>query len=152
MNKVIGKLSSFGFEMTPAPAVQAFFYIERIDYGEWVDFLIDTGASGTCLHGPHAFDLQEYMRPRTIRYSNGIGGVRVGYYQERAIILLSDDKGQPVFQVVQLAIHQFKDKDLNNQNIFEDCLECPCILGRDILKACRLIYQADPEEIALIFP
>ncbi|MBA7706182.1 hypothetical protein ES703_115031 [subsurface metagenome] len=136
MNKVVGKLSRFGFEMTPAPAVQAYFYIERLDYGEWVDFLIDTGASGTCLHGPHAFDLQEHMRPETLDYSTGIGGIRVGYYSETAVILLRDDMGQPLFQTVQLAIHQFTEECVNNQDILEDCLECPSILGRDILNNC----------------
>lgn len=151
MNKVIGKLSTFGFEMTPAPSVQAFFYIERLDFGEWVDFLVDTGASGTCLHGPHAFELQEYMRPRTLRYSTGIGGIRVGYYSEKATILLQDDKGQPLFQPIRLAIHQFTDKYVREQELLEDCLECPSILGRDVLNRCSFFYQANPEEIALIF-
>lgn len=149
--KVIAKLSKFGYEMTPAPAVQAFFYIERIDYGEWVDFLIDTGASGTSLHGPHAFDLQEYMRIETLDYSNGFGEIRVGYYYETAIILFWDENGKPLYQVVELAINQFTEDYMNNQNILDDCLECPCLLGRDILDKCTFLYQVNPEEITLTF-
>ena len=151
MNKVIGKLSTFGFEMTPAPAVQAFFYIDRLEHGEWVDFLVDTGASGTCLHGPHALDLQGRMRPRTLRYSNGIGGIRVGYYHEVATILLRDNNGQPVFQHIRLAIHQFTDEYQNDPKTLKDCLDCPCILGPDILNGCSFSYQTNPEEISLIF-
>lgn len=135
--------------MIPAPSVQVFCYIKRINHGEWVDFLIDTGASATCLHGTYAFDLQEYMRIRTLRDSSGIGGVRCGYYQEEATLVFRDDIGQPLSRVVRIGIQQFTEDHVNDPHTLEECLECPSLLGRDILNNCLFIYKAKPEAITL---
>lgn len=151
MRKVTGRLSTFGFSMTPAPAVQVYCYIERIKHGEWVDFLIDTGASGTCLHGVYAFDLQEHMRIHTIRYSYGIAGMKCGYYREKATLLFRDDKGQPLRRVITLCIQQFTAEHVNDHQTLADCLACPSLLGRDILNKCFFIYKTKPEEVTLAF-
>ena len=60
--------------MTPAPAVQAFWFMPRLNRGEWILFLVDTGASSTCLNGIHALPLQANMNPNTLTNSFGIGG------------------------------------------------------------------------------
>lgn len=151
MRKVTCRSQTFGFETTPAPAVQAYCYIERIGHGEMVDFLIDTGATETCLHGIYAFDLQEYMRIRTLQYYFGIGGVSCGYYHEEATLVFRDDKGQPLSRVIRLGIQQFTDEHVNNPDTFEECLECPSLLGRDILNKCLFFYRLKPEEITLTF-
>ena len=135
----------------PAPAVQAYCYIRRINHGEWVDFLIDTGASGTCLHGVYAFDLQEHMQSHRIRYSYGIGGMSCGYYHERATLLFRDDKGQPLRRVITLGIQQFTAEHVNDQQTLTDCLGCPSLLGRDILNKCLFTYRTNPAEVTLAF-
>lgn len=151
MREVTGRLSTFGFSMMPAPAVQAYCYIRRINHGEWVDFLIDTGASGTCLHGVYAFDLQEHMQSHRIRYSYGIGGMSCGYYHERATLLFRDDKGQPLRRVITLGIQQFTAEHVNDQQTLTDCLGCPSLLGRDILNKCLFTYRTNPAEVTLAF-
>ena len=152
MRKVTCKSQTFGFETTPAPAVQAYCYIKRINHGEWVDFLIDTGATRTCLHGIYAFDLQEHMRIKTLEGYYGIGGVSCGYYHERATLIFLDDKGQPLSRVIRIGIQQFTDEHVNDQDTLEECLECPSLIGRDILNKCLFVYQTKPEEITLTFP
>ncbi len=151
MRKVTCKSQTFGFETTPAPAVQAFCYIKRINHGEWVDFLIDTGASGTCLHGTYAFELQEHMHINTLEEYFGIAGVSCGYYHENVVLLFHDDNGQPLYQSIRIGIQQFTEQHLNDPDTLEECLECPSLLGRDILNKCLFIYQAKPEEITLSF-
>lgn len=151
MRKVVCKLQTFGFDTTPAPSVQVFCYIKRINHSEWVDFLIDTGASETCLHGTYAFDLQEYMRIRTLRDYYGIGGVSCSYYHEEATLIFRDDTGQPLSRVVRIGIQQFTEEHVNDPDTLEECLECPSLLGRDILNRCLFIYKTKPEEITLTF-
>lgn len=151
MRKVICKSQTFGFETTPAPAVQAYCYIKRINHSEWVDFLIDTGASGTCLHGIYAFDLQEHMRKRTLKDYYGIGGVSCGYYHEEATLVFRDDRNQPLSRMVRIGIQQFTEEHLKDQDLLEECLECPSLLGRDILSKCFFVYKTNPEEITLTF-
>lgn len=152
MKLVRCSLSTFGFEMTPAPAVQAYCYINRINRGEWVDLLIDTGASETCLHGIYALDLQEYMRDDTLEVSYGIGGIRCAYYHERATLLFRDEKSQPLSRVVMIGIQQFTEEDFNDPDNLEDCLECPSLLGRDILSRWELRYNHQKEDITLRVP
>ncbi len=119
MRKVICRSQTFGFETTPAPAVQVYCYIERLGHGEMVDFLIDTGASETCLHGVYAFDLQEHMRIRTLEYYYGIGGISCAYYHEKATLVFQDDKGQPLSKVIRIGIQQFTDEHLDDPDTFE---------------------------------
>jgi len=152
MRRVIGKTQTFGSEITPAPAVQAYCYIARINHGEWVDFLIDTGAGGTCLHGTYAFDLQDRLRSRTLMDYGGIAGVRCRYYHEKAELLFLDDRGQPVSCPVRLGIQQFTPEHVNDQDILEECLDCPSLLGRDILNNCLFTYNFNQlEQVAITF-
>ncbi|MFC2035108.1 hypothetical protein ACFLUJ_03180 [Chloroflexota bacterium] len=134
----------------PAPAVQAFLYIERINHGEWVEFLVDTGASGTCLHGIYAFDLQAQMRHRTIRYSECIGGMKCGYFHEEATLLFRDDAQQPVRRFTRLAIQQFTEECMNEQDTLKRALGCPPLLGRDILSRWEFSYNHQKQDVRLI--
>ncbi|MFC2018624.1 hypothetical protein ACFLU4_01535 [Chloroflexota bacterium] len=151
MRKVIGTLQTFGAETTPAPAVQVYVYIERIRHGEWVDFLIDTGASASCLHGAYALDLQNRMRIRSLRYYGGIAGMSSGYYHEEAELLFLDDKGNPFSRFIRIGIQQFTREHLADPDILEECLDCPSLLGRDILNRCLFAYSIAPEEVTLTF-
>lgn len=151
VRRIICWPQTFGFETTPAPAVQVYCYIERIGYGEMVDFLIDTGASETCLHGIYAFDLQEHMRISTLENYYGIGGISCGYYHEKATLIFQDDKGQPLSRVIRIGIQQFTDKHVSDPGTLEESLECPSLLGRDILNKSLFVYRIKPEEITLTF-
>lgn len=132
--------------MTPAPAVQAYCYIPRVNHGEWVHFLIDTGASETCLNGIYALGLQHHMRPETLEESHGIGG-NCDYFHERTILVFRDDRNQWLSRVVWLGIQHITRAHLNNPNI----LHCPALLGRDILNRSRLDYNPNQREVTLIF-
>ncbi len=133
--------------MTPAPAVQAYCYIPRINHGEWVDFLVDTGASATCLNGIYARDLRNNMRPHTLSPSHGIGG-SCEYFYEEAILVFRDDYGQYLSRPLDIGVQQIQQQHLNDPR----SLYCPCLLGRDILNSCTLNYDPSHNDIALIFP
>ena len=74
MRRIKGDLSNFNILMTPAPRVQVSCFIPRLNLSTEVDFMVDTGASGTCLNGGYALGLQRYMREETLHSSTGIGG------------------------------------------------------------------------------
>lgn len=132
--------------MTPAPSVQVYCYLPRIDHGEWVHFLIDTGASESCLHGHYALDIQHRMLPETLSDSCGIGGDR-GYFHEKTGIVFWDDRGEPLLREVDLGIQCIQKKHLANPDI----LQFPCLLGRDILNKCVFHYNYSRREVYLIF-
>jgi len=149
MHKVICRLSRFGFvSMRPAPAVQAFCYIPIINHSEWVDFLIDTGASETCLNGIYALDLQQEMRKETLEDSLGVGG-GCRYYHERAVLIFQDDQNEPFeHQVLPMGIQQIIPEHLK----IPDFLDCPSLLGRDVIEHCVFHYEPDNGIVELIFP
>ncbi len=131
--------------MMPAPAVQAFWYIPRLDHGEWVDFLIDTGASGTCLNGIYTLDLQRHMRRSTLSTSHGIGTSE--YFYERAIIIFRDDNNELLSRTIQLGIQRIIRQHLSDPF----ALHCPCLLGRDIINGCTFGYDPRHNETTPIF-
>lgn len=147
MRRVTCTLSTFGFQGMPAPAVQAYWYLPRLNHGEWILFLIDTGASATCLNGIYALGLQQQMRPRTLTSSFGIGGSSQ-YFSERAVIVFRDDRGQLFHRTIQIGIQQIQRQHLNDPN----ALQCPCLLGRDILHWCALNYNPTRNDVVLVFP
>lgn len=152
MRRVIGKTQTFGSEDTPAPAVQVYCYIARINHGEWIDFLIDTGAGGTCLHGTYAFDLQDRLRSRTLKPYGGIAGISCYYYHEQAELLFMDDKGQEVSRIIRIGIQQFTPEHVRDQDTLEKCLDCPSLLGRNILNNCLFTYNFNQlEQVVLTF-
>lgn len=148
MRTVRCTLSSFGYGGVPAPAVQAYFYIPRIAQSGLVTFLIDTGASGSCLHGPPALYLQGYLKKQSIRSTTGIGG-NSRYYHERAILVFTDDKGQRLARGTSLGIQKLSPiKTFFNKGI----LRLPNLLGRDILSRCEFRYDASNGNITMTFP
>lgn len=152
MRRVIGKTQTFGSGDTPAPAVQVYLYIERINHGEWIDFMIDTGAGGTCLHGSYAFDLQDRLRSRTLKPYGGIAGISCWYYHEKAELLFVDDRGEEVSRIIRIGIQQFTPEHVRDQDTLEECLDCPSLLGRDILNKCIFTYSLNhTEKVVLEF-
>jgi hypothetical protein len=146
MKRVKCSLSTFGLDIPPAPSVRAFYFLPRINHSEFVDFLIDTGASDTCLNGIQARDLQSLMHRDTLEVSIGIG--TCGYFHEPAIIIFTDESGKPFAKKLQLlGVQCIKRKDLNNN----DVLMLPNLLGRDILNDTSFIYDPNPGNVFLKF-
>lgn len=134
--------------MRPAPAVQVFCYIPILDHGEWVDFLIDTGSSDTCLNGIYALDLQQNMREETLGDSLSVGG-GCKYYHERAVLIFQDENDDPFScQVLPLGIQQIQPQHLK----IPDFLDCPSLLGRDVIEKCVLYVEISKGTVELVFP
>lgn len=140
--------SSFGYSGVPAPAVQAYYYFPRIRKGNWVTFMIDTGASETCLNGLSALPLQKHFKQKHVTPSCGIGG-SCDYYQEKAIIVFRDDKGKPLAKSALLGIQKIDLAELANRS---EILRLPCLLGRDILSTGELRYNVPQGYTSIIFP
>lgn len=134
---------SFGRQMEPAPAVRAYCYLNRLSMGFWVNFMVDTGAAGTCLHGAKAWAIRQYMRSLTLRPASGVGG-SCWYYGEQATLVFYDTNRNRVARTFnRLDIQQFTD---NNVDFV------PSLLGRDIINRWRLHYDYPNGSMCLIAP
>lgn len=123
--------------MSPAPAVQALCYIPRIHHSEWLDFMIDTGASATCLNSTYALGLEQYKRTGTVRQSTGISG-SCDYFYEDALLIFMDIIGSQVAESIKLGIQCIPATTQNDP----EWLHCPCLLGRDIINKYTFTYDA----------
>ena len=130
--------------MSPAPAVQALCYIPRIHHSEWVDFMIDTGASATCLNGIYALGLEQYKRTGTIRRSTGISG-SCDYFYEDALLIFMDARRRQVAESIKMGIQCIPATNQNDP----DWLHCPCLLGRDIINKYVFTYDAQNDRVTL---
>jgi len=149
MKRIKGDLSDFGILLTPAPRVQVLCYIPRLNFSAEVDFMIDTGASETCLNGGHALGLQRYMRKETLYYSSGIGG-QCGYYEETALLIFTDTTGQLLDYELELGIQCIRRFLWRRPSLLT--LRTPCLLGHDVLSKWELRYNHQKEDITLIAP
>ncbi len=141
--------SSFGYQSsTPAPAVQVLVFIPRINFSVLQTFLIDTGASGTCLHGLSALRLQSVLDTASIQSSSGIGG-HCYYYQERALLVFKDTNNNDFSRATLLGIQKIEPSELHTK---PGILRLPSLLGRDILSKCELRYNYPSNETSLIIP
>jgi hypothetical protein len=124
--------------MEPAPAVQAYCYLTRINVGFWVTFMVDTGAAGTTLHGAPAWSVQRYMRPATILPASGVGG-NCNYYGEQSILVFRATDNNPVSRTLRrIDIQALTDREILNPS---SLLSIPSLLGRDILNKWKLNYD-----------
>jgi len=150
MRKIECDLSNFGFtRMTPAPRTQAYCYIPRLKLGRQVDFMVDTGASSTCLNGRYVLGLQRYMRKNTLITSTGIGGT-CGYYTEDGILVFTDSTGQEIAFKLKLSIQRIRCWLWRKPSL--SILRTPCLLGRDILSKWEFRYNHQKADIILIIP
>jgi len=149
MRTIPGFLSRFGSRMTPAPAVQVYYYIERLNITHLVTFMIDTGASGTCLHGFRARELQGHMRQNTLDPARGVGGSAL-YYGERVLLIFTDDNNQLLSRSLnRMDIQQILPSAVAKDR---DILRLPSLLGRDILNRWEFRYNASQGNVTLLVP
>ena len=133
----------------PAPAVQAYCFIPRIKLGRNVEFMVDTGASATCLNGNYALGLQRHMCKDTLSPSTGIGG-QCGYYAEDAVLVFTDIKGQELSFPLKLSIQRIRRCLWRQPKLY--VLQTPCLLGRDLFSKWELRYNHRKKDITLIAP
>jgi len=141
--------STFGAQMEPAPAVQAYCYLTRLNTGFWVTFMVDTGAAGTALHGVPAWRVQRHMRPETLLPASGVGG-SCYYYGERATLVFVDNKQNPIAKTLnRIDIQAITPRDIiASQGI----PSVPSLLGRDILNRRKLNYDCPNNVMCLEAP
>ena len=109
--------------------------------------MVDTGASGTSLHGAIAWMLQPRLRLTTLDTARGIGG-SCRYYGEPAIALFTNIQGRPVTRTLRrIDIQRILPKELARD---ADILRVPSLLGRDILSRWALTYDVPRGDVKLI--
>jgi hypothetical protein len=133
----------------PAPAVRAYFYIPKIDYGCATTFLIDTGSDRSCLHGPLAYKLNSKLVGGDVESCNGIGG-SCDYFIEEGIIIFWGPDGESFEPVdsIKLGIQKISEKDLKN----DEKMKLSSVLGRDILNRGNLTFNPSESIINFCLP
>ncbi|MBA7480330.1 hypothetical protein ES707_15781 [subsurface metagenome] len=124
-----------GFHTLPAPYVQAFLVLPRIELRGLINFMIDTGADNTTLS---LIDVErmnlDYRRLRRDSQTpvDGIGGEQY-FYQEEAVLIIRDENGE----IYTFPIHAHipkrgRGEQANRQR------KLPSVLGRDVINQVRL--------------
>ena len=139
--------STFGAQMEPAPAVQAYCFLIRLNIGFWVTFMIDTGAAETCLHGVPAFRIRQNLRPETLELASGIGGT-CEYYGERATLVFSDNKRNAVSRTLNRIDIQKITPTVIMAN--RGIPSTPSLIGRDILNRWKFTMDCPNSAICLV--
>ena len=126
------------FDGLGQPILRAGFLIPRFGISGLIDFLVDTGASHTCLHPDDGARIQipfdELQNPDDVI---GIGGTG-SYYSETATVLLYDAERSHRFEVT-LSIAKPQPPTRDNPNPVVN--EIPSLLGRDVLNRLRIDYH-----------
>ena len=130
---IIGQFDDWG-----GPILRAGLLIPRFGISRQVNFLVDTGAINTCLHpndGQYIhIPFDELRAPQS---SIGIGGSQP-YYQEPAVIILTDSDGEHRFPII-LSIA--KPQSITPSDPDPIINRIPSLLGRDVLNRLRIDYH-----------
>jgi hypothetical protein len=145
MKNIEGFYHTFGFSDngTPAPAVQARWYFPSLKIGSWVTFLVDSGASQTTINGIQAETLQKFLIGHETTEHLGLHGT-CDYYNEPAELTFLVDN-RPIIIAATIGIQKIEPKHKINP-IYE---KIPCLLGRDILKSCKLYMDISKRVLVL---
>ena len=126
------------FDERGRPYIEGQVWLPRLNVFEWVDFLVDTGATATSLSPNGGENLlvpvSELTNP--VRHS-GIGGSRT-YYRKPAIILFPYEAEWRPFEV-----------DLYIAPPDDGADYLPSLLGRDILNTLRMEYDFPARRLEL---
>lgn len=144
-----GTFSSFGFTVTKMPCVQSYIYLPRLDQGKWVNFLVDTGASQTCLGPIDCISLsvtRSKLRKSTLHTIVGIGGY-VEMFSESAILIFRQQDNEILTYRCTIELPSLTRKSYaDNASTFS----IPSLLGRDVLAQLSVYMNLDKDELHLI--
>ena len=132
---IVGRFDELGY-----PIVECRIVIQRFRINSPVSFLLDTGASSTCLHPKDATDIgMPFSRLGNSVSYRGIGG-SAEYFREQAFLCFVDQRiGQ--YQVYETLLHIAKP----HPNVDD----LPALLGRDVINQWHMQY--DPSNAHLQF-
>lgn len=123
-----------GFDPAGRPFVEAIVLVEDFGFEGNVEFLVDTGASATCLHHPDAEDLtRSLLRANWNEKATftGVGGTAT-YFAVTAQVEFADTSGEPVSYPITLYAACGAP---GSGNII------PSLLGQDVLRHQTLVHS-----------
>jgi len=136
-----------GIHPLPAPHVQAFLFIPRLNSSGTVIFMIDTGADNTTLS---LIDIERLninyrrLRPSSLIPVAGLGGDQ-RCYQEEAAIIFRDDNGA----TCSFSSKVWIPKKGRTSEEREQQRKLISVIGRDVISHCHfnVDYQKDLVEL-----
>ena len=114
--------------------MEAIVLVEHFGFQDNVEFLVDTGASATCLHHPDAEDLTQSLQRADWREKEtftGVGGTAT-YFAVTAQVEFADTSGAPVRYPITLYVA------LEFPN---SASRIPSLLGQDVLRHQTLVHS-----------
>jgi predicted aspartyl protease len=136
-----------GFHTSPAPFVQAYLLLPKLNIEGLINFLIDSGADITTLSILDAERLSiDYRRlQHNLVNVDGVGGEQ-SFYQEDALLMVRDESSETyMFQIKIDITRRIKAKIKQQRRL-------PSVLGRDIMNQCNLIVNYQQAIIELTPP
>jgi hypothetical protein len=138
-----------GYHLMPAPYVQAYFFLPRLNLHGLISFMIDTGSDNTTLSliDVERLNISYRRLRRTLIGVEGIAGEQ-SFYQEDALIMFREEEATTYMFFVD--VHIPKKSRYSNEREMQRRL--PSILGRDIINQCGLAINYQNGTIELTPP
>ncbi|MBO3755320.1 MAG: hypothetical protein FGF53_10685 [Candidatus Brockarchaeota archaeon] len=134
----------------PAPFVKAILVSEELKVSKLVDFHIDTGASASIILDKDLryLKLDVATLRKAERNVGGIGGVIDTRVIEDANLMFRIDDGSLYKERLKMLVgrHNLMSLDAESRRLV---LVMPSLLGRDILRRYKLIYNERSDEVFL---
>jgi len=134
----------------PAPFVKAVVVSEGLNMSRIVDFLIDTGASASIIFDKDLryLKLDVSRLKKAERDVGGVGGLVKTYVIEDAALVFRTLEGAVVEEELNLLVgsHDLRSLDTESRRLI---MVIPSLLGRDVLRRFRLVYDERSDEVYL---
>ncbi len=125
---------------TPSAYVRIHVSFPRFSVRGWVDFLVDSGATGVIIHSADVRKLRiprDLLRTSPVRISRGIGGIQ-RYYSEPGTLSFETE-----------SLHLRCHLDLHIAGDADNPARIPSLLGREFLNRCDLRLNHPQNLVAL---